>query len=622
MLFFIEQTIHWEPIGLTRTLIGIFALVLLLVSAYLVWKQPRRRWFRAICYLGVLVSLLVIACRPYTTQSTENGEEVVLLSQNFQDTNLQALLDSIGEQIPIYFLQENDTLPSSSSIYPSISNVSLLLHAHRELKKLHILGDGIPTEQLPQLANMPTEWQLNDYPEGIQEIYWTHKVQQGKPLIVEGSIYNPSGQQVTLFLEMGQNQMDTLKSSQKRQIPFRLTGDTKLAGRFLDALVVKIGATTQRYPIPYRVLRNPEKQILIISTQPSFEIKFLKNWLSEQGYGVAIRSQISKDKFRYEHLNRSEQDLKTLNKTLLAQFDWLIADHLSIDQMETTTKTVVEAAIEEEGMSLLVLADEKQLRNANRNKSLLPMDWQQQINGNKQAKTSLQFEDKISTIEVSPLDFKITPEFGSDVIFKTSNDNIICISKQKGLGKSAISLLPKTYTWQLKGEKASYETVWTHISEKMLVNYEEETHWLLPNPVPCQGERFLFELLQPTLPTSQKVELVMPNGQTKHVAMSEQLHRGRYQGIVMVGEQGWHKLQLNGGDIADEEVYIFSKEDWQNIRQTKRMVTNKQFAKKQNSRVEQGLATTLSHQKHYVDLTWIFMLFLMSMAGLWLEPKF
>jgi hypothetical protein len=41
----------------------------------------------------------------------------------------------------------------------------------------------------------------------------------------------------------------------------------------------------------------------MLSASPDFESKFLKNWLSENGYAVALRSAISKDKFNSEYIN-------------------------------------------------------------------------------------------------------------------------------------------------------------------------------------------------------------------------------------------------------------------------------------------------------------------------------
>jgi hypothetical protein len=61
--------------------------------------------------------------------------------------------------------------------------------------------------------------------------------------------------------------------------------------------------------IPVFVESQATLKVLILSSSPDFENKFLKNWLFENQYVCAVRSAISKNKFSTEFLNSTKINL-------------------------------------------------------------------------------------------------------------------------------------------------------------------------------------------------------------------------------------------------------------------------------------------------------------------------
>ena len=115
-----------------------------------------------------------------------------------------------------------------------------------------------------------------------------------------------------MFLEDPSGQvLDSITLNGQKSQDFQLSTNLKLKGNFVYQLVEKdsLGVVINREPLPLIIKEQVQFHILIINASPSFETKNLKNYLAESGHKVTIRSQMTKDRYKYEYFNMDNRPI-------------------------------------------------------------------------------------------------------------------------------------------------------------------------------------------------------------------------------------------------------------------------------------------------------------------------
>ncbi len=217
----------------------------------------------------MVVSLLLLTLYPQS--QITNHKSVILLTDGYE----QRVIDS---------------LPSfEATKVSSYNNLSKLNHV-----KI-ITGNGLPNWALDLLPSKNYNFIPSPAPKGITAIETDEHLYAHRWNTIRGT-YNGGESLIKLRGPGGfEDSVTTSKGA------FSLSFFAKSSGRFLYDLITPEG--TETLPL----IIEPERQlnIILISNYPTFELRYLKNFLAAKGHRLSVRNQVSKDKYKFEFAQSS-----------------------------------------------------------------------------------------------------------------------------------------------------------------------------------------------------------------------------------------------------------------------------------------------------------------------------
>lgn len=233
--------------------------------------------------------------------------------------------------IPISYSIKKRELAGELNLYTEKANhfadLNYHLKAHPEIKKINVYGFGLSDEELEGLKDYHLSFHPPAVPSGIISASWQKKIKASAQLTVQGIYNNSTSKAVKLKLfGLGTN-LDSVTIKPDSKLNFSLSNLPKQIGKAVFKIIaLQNKDTLSAEPVPFEVERKQPISVLILASSPDFEYKFLKKWLFENQFSVAFRSQISKNKYSSEFLNRDIVNLNQINQTLLKNIDLVIAD--------------------------------------------------------------------------------------------------------------------------------------------------------------------------------------------------------------------------------------------------------------------------------------------------------
>jgi hypothetical protein len=263
--------------------------------------------------LRIVASLFAIAALSaitlpvsYTSDAVYSGNEAVLLTKGLDK-------DSLGKFKNEAWYTADAAIQKQ---YPKAKFISLsqVSKVSPSMSKLHVLGYGLNQNELPGLNNIPIVFHQDKYPEGIVSISWTEKIKEGQRFTVQGTFNHTTSSQVRLVLKELNTTVDSLTIERQGSTKFELKSEPKSTGRLVDHLLVLKGEDTiANENLPTVIDTVKPLKILMLTEAPGFENKFLMDWLSSRGFGLAVRSAISRDKISTQFINIEKTPLEHLS---------------------------------------------------------------------------------------------------------------------------------------------------------------------------------------------------------------------------------------------------------------------------------------------------------------------
>ena len=300
--------------------------------------------------LGVAALACIAVPISYRGSIRYSGNEAVLLTAGFSTDSLNKFKnDSLYTTDPLISLHFN----KAKLVIPY-----RLKKNGRPLTNLHLLGYGLTESELTRLDSIPVVFHPSPYPAGIVSASWTEKLKQGQPFVIQGKFNHTMHAPVRLILKELNTSIDSTVIEQQGLVNFELKGLPKSTGRIVDQLLVLNGKDTiVNEPVPFEVSKVEPLKFLMISSSLDFENKFLKNWLTQQGFAVAIRSAISKNKVTSAFINIQQMPLNHLSASVLDKFDLLLADLSSLKALSSTENSLLNREVSQNGLGVIVRAD-------------------------------------------------------------------------------------------------------------------------------------------------------------------------------------------------------------------------------------------------------------------------
>ncbi|WP_406826008.1 hypothetical protein [Pedobacter sp. KACC 23697] len=579
----------------------------LVLLAFLLYKEVCRG-NKARLIWRILANIIAVSCFvllmvpiSYKTRVPQNTGELILFTAGTHP-------DSISRLKGKKYVHSSADLKNVKAI--NIQDLSYFLKSNPNIHKLSVYGYGLNKAELAQLKGYQVIFHPAANPTGIIAADWPGRLKTTESWQVQGTYQNSGSRAVKLLLKGLGKTVDSIEIGSKSSKAFSFKTTPKQNGKAVYELIsLQKNDTLAKEPVPIQVADQAPMKVLIMASFPDFEYKFLKNWLYENQYPLAFRSQISKNKYAFDFLNLDSLSLNRISTSSLKKFDVLIIDEEELAAISPDERSSIDLAVKN-GLGLLI-------RVANLKASTT-------LGGRFSRFESPALKGKPLILRLTEDQFKfnalpteqglfLKPDPTDQPLIFDSNGNAMVNSTINGYGKVLISTLSSTYHWLLSGQKNDYATYWS----KLIANAGRKRNDMLtvntiPQfPVVNQKTRIIT-----ALSTADKLPVL----KVDNVQLSPRQNMAlpfQWDALYWPQKPGWTNLEVNQ---TTEPIYIYRKNDWQALKYQQTLNDTHQFIQNlsQNDTKTQLADTVLTEE---VSRWWFFAGFLIAAAFLWYEAR-
>lgn len=543
--------------------------------------------WRRLAYVGATLALLAIAVRP-TWQRPTATAEVVLVTPGADASTVGRLVDSLGSATTI-------TDPSDVG--------------RTGIRRLHVVGWGLDTEQWPELGATPLVFHPVVPPAGFVRVSWNAEVVLGDALEIEGRVSGlPPGTTVSVTDPSGRS--DSVRTTADGA--FEVDEEPRGAGRQLYVLQAgPAGRPAARETLAVNVIAVPRRRMLILEATPSFETSALRDWLARHGGSIAIRTAVSRDRFRTEFVNRDRGGLNPLTDRLLAQFDLVRIDGRTLAGLTAGERTILRHAVAEQGLGVLVVPDTA-LFDPGRQFSdrAFFFDFALHRVRDLEQRTVRPVWTGMRASVTTPVPaepYALSDRFGVESVIDDGSGGAEAQVTSRGAGRVGVSLLTGPTRWLRTGQHDLYSSYWSRLLAAVAAGGASDRL-----AVETTGPRLIDRPLTIRVAGSNEhlVAIVTsPSGIRDSVFLApDPLTPETSRGVFWPRETGWHEM----GGAAGSSFYVQAATAWGARQAAERLDVMARLAVAQPHS-----APTISTVPVPVPLVWFFGLFVLSAAVLW-----
>jgi hypothetical protein len=583
----------------------IIAAVLLL--GFLIFKELKRPNkahlpFRILA-VSAAVSALVLFVFPLKYEVSKNASPA-RLNILTAGADLRKLSDET------YFTTDSSVLiQAARKNIKYIPDLSYYLRAHPELNALQVAGYGLGLQELNALKDYSYHFEPAARPGGIIACSWPHTIRKTARLVVQGMYNNTTDESVRLLLAGTGSRLDSVTIKAQTCGRFSLESTAGHLGKAVYNVLALQGADTlEKQKVPFVITEAPKIKLLVLSSFPDFEYKFLKNWLFDHNYEVVFRTRISKDKFSTDQLNTSI-NADELNTGTLSRFDGVIADEEELARLTARETAALNGALNQ-GLGLLIRIVEEKTSSAFARKFNIVLHADSLVKV-----TAPHFADEassLSAIPSTPLLVQLKPQ--QQALLKDKSGRILMAASLAGSGKIVASTVASTYTWMLSGRRDDYAKYWSRSINSTVRKQEEVVNWQTSPGLPVKAHQVDF-ILQASAGQQSPVGAV---GIEKLQLIQNTILPYSWKSTFWPEESGWNTLTLP--ENKRDFLFIYENADWSTLKNQERLQQNMLFAK---NNVQKSDNDKLQSEVYKKELSqwWFFTIFLISVAYLWFETK-
>lgn len=576
-LSFLRQDVLWPALAVGAVVFLLF-----------VWKEYtqtgiKRLFLKTLVALLAVISLLGIFLQPLITERQGKGVGV-LLTTLYKSEQLDSL-KKLHKGIFQITYKENQILGASLD----------------SLQRLYMLGEGVKAYDFWQFKQLETIFLPGDKPKGIVRINYKDQLTIGDSLKVQGLYTAPElGAKLTLEGPSG-IVLDSMIVGVKDDLMFNLVTKPKVAGRFVYRLVLKdsLDGIRSSDPLPVVITERERLSILIINTFPTFETKYLKNFLAESGHQVLVRSQLTKDKFKFESFNRDKKTIYGFTAQNLEDFELVITDVGSYRSLSGASQQALKNQIEKRGLGIFIQPE----------KLLIEQGDHFGFRLKRKNSTVIQLKDFPKTTLVTyPFTFR------SEALLQkliTSQEGALTAYYQQGSGRIGTAIVQDTYQLVLDGKEELYQYLWSTTLAGVAQKSILPAAWNIEKKIAQVDEPLSFNLR-----TSIFKPAVMVATNDRIPLQQNSYLTDQWDGILYPKKRGWHSLYLAQDSTARAHYYVADSQVWKHkMAYDKREANQKEFAGHPVERDER-----ITQQP--INRFWFLLAFVIAMGFLWFEPRF
>jgi hypothetical protein len=573
---------------------GVVLLVFICRKEFIRANKARLAWRM----LASMIAVFCLVCMglpvTFTPSGTPSGNQAILVTEGADEDSIQQFNKNRNQKLIVYHTED------------------LLSAEHQKYDSLHVFGYGISDDELQTLNTSKLIFHPVKIMNGIVAIDWNRKIEKGKELWIQGTYTNQSSSSILLVLNGFNIMLDSFSVPAKKEIFFRLHTIPKQNGKAVFTLSALHGKDTlEKEPIPIEVINPSPVKVLMLAASPDFENRFVKDWLSQNGYAVVAKTTISTNKFDKTFLNVGAVSIDRLTANLLDSFDVLLSDENALLSLSKPEQENIYNQVVRKGMGMIIRSD-----TIHPSKEWFAAPFQlYTLPGKQPTHLSVHITNGEMAPAILPVDQPLFIRYknGMQPLVTDSVNNIITGMIAEGAGRIAFSTLNNTYNWQLSGNTKSYSYFWSDLLQKTARQKISETSFETSSLLPVEQESVSI-VYGANDGTSQGLTV---DGKKLALAQNGNL-TDQWHGTYWPLKPGW-QLGVNEQGITNN-WYVYDKYDWKYVKAQKKINATKQYVQNggeitKNERVEEkGLPVP-------VPLAYFFLPFIICCGFLWMERK-
>ncbi|GAA0755506.1 hypothetical protein [Psychroflexus lacisalsi] len=563
----------------------IFWLISILVFIWKEWTSPRNKGFivKVVLIFFSVSSLALLALKPAILKEVNEGR-VVITTDNFKQTQLDSLKKTYRNLKVIDYNNDESLLGLVNS------------------EEIFVLGSGIASYDLWSLENTTATYLSGHELSGIIKLNYKQENKVGNQLDVKGIFANRRFKNRLVLQDAAGTALDSAVFGSKEKEGFQLSTTLKVSGNYVFSIIEKdsLGEVLNRNALPVKIQKRKAPRILILNTYPTFEIKYLKNFLADLGHEVTVKNRITTGRYKFEFFNAEQMNLRSLNSSNLGGFDLVILDSGFLKTLSNSERNALQKSIKATGLGLFILGEAKALNNLG-DFSVFTL----------QPVSTLEVGfDELKTVRLTTQPFRLKQEFGLEEIH-TLNASIFSAYKRSGQGRIGTTMLQNTWQLLLDGKQEAYQQIWSDIIEQLskreflLASFSSVDKFVL------KDEPFTFQLR-----TSKENPIILD--QYDHlIPLKQDLNVSEtWSGVTYPLSLGWQRLNMEQDSTSSFEYYVHQSDSWKSLRHYQTQQANMKF-------FQEKFRGSKDIDQTYVAIHpfWFFGIFIFSMTGLWLLPK-
>jgi hypothetical protein len=558
-------------------------------------RRNKARLLLRIIATTLAVVALVCMGLPLTMRDSSimKSNEVIVITAGANEDSTQHFRKSNNKKMPV--LQADDFLAAQTTRYDTV----------------HVFGYGFSVDELKSIHSGTLLYHSSVITNGIVSVNWNRKLKKGEELLVQGVYTNSQSFPVRLLLSGFSTPIDSFVVPAKNTQRFQLRGIPKQNGKAVYTVSALQGKDTlEKNQLPVEVEEPLPLKLMILAASPDFENKFLKNWLSQNGYNVASRTIISTNKFDKASYNSGKISLDRITPSLLDSFDILLSDETALSSLSKSEQENISRQVSQKGMGLLIRGDTIASANAWYNRSFHIYG----LTGKQPSQLALSLTQRAHDKLILPVEQPkfIRAQNGMQALVTDSAANIVAGSIAEGRGKLIFTTLQNTYYWLLSGSQTHYYALWTSLLQKagrtQVPEVLVETSPTLP--VAGQAVQIRLSMSGDTLP-------VVTIGNTRPSFIQNEKVSSQWQSMYWPAQAGWHPPVMSGG--RNYQWYVYDKNDWVYVNASNRIQATSLYALQKTGAM--GELNIDAPVRVPVPLVYFFVLFIICAGFLWMERK-
>ncbi len=553
----------------------------------LVWKEwldrGRGRFLANSTIVFITISALAFIVLEPARQVEINDRQGIILSENFDERQKDSLL-SIYKGI-------------KELIYNPKKSVQKDLDS---LTSVFIVGNGIKPFDFWQFKGVPSAYIPAIKPSGITKLKFSKTLISGGKLHVNGVYHKPIKGTFLVLQDAGGNGLDSVQLESKEDVGFLLDTNPKVAGNFTYSVTEKdsTGEVLKSDALPVIIRDKMPLRLLILNNYPTFETKYLKNFLADNGHEVIVRSQLTKGTYKFEYFNTTSIPIYQITDKILKDFDLVIVDADTFLSFGTAFKNRLEKNIREQGLGLFLQPTDFMFGRR---------DNQSYFNFKRDNSREIQLLNSNSIMEKYP--------YSIDALFSVQPINLGTIAtvaafKQLGLGRISTTMIQNSYQLLLDGEEQSYQSLWTQLLDPTAKTKMTQVEWEAQTILPKLDEPFHF-----TIHTNLDDFKIMDSDSSVIGMLENPQIPTRYSGTTYPNKTGWNELRIENDSTSNFPFYVLDDSSWKSLHIAQNIAANKKEFKS-----DLNIERTVLVDRPISPIIF-YILFLLGMGWLWLSPK-